>query len=110
MDVTARIATLDLAETFVISRESHDTAEVVANVKRREGGNIAVLGSGVLVQTLIAHGLVDELFLVVDPLVLGGGKRLFRELAAPLKLSLVDSKPTTTGAVMLTYRADQRAA
>jgi dihydrofolate reductase len=87
-----------------------DVAEEVANLKRREGGNIAVLGSGELVQTLIAHDLVDEFFLVVDPLVLGGGKRLFRDVSGPMKLTLVDSKPTTTGALMLTYRPDERGA
>ena len=87
-----------------------DVAEEVANLKRRLGGNIAVLGSGELVQTLIAHDLVDEFFLVVDPLVLGGGKRLFRDVSGPMKLTLVDSKPTTTGALMLTYRPDERGA
>ena len=81
-----------------------DVAEAVADMKREPGGSIAVLGSGELVQTLIAHDLVDEWFLTVFPIVLGGGKRLFREEEAPRRLELVDSKPTLTGGIMLTYR------
>ncbi|MFW6034564.1 MAG: dihydrofolate reductase family protein [bacterium] len=50
------------------------------------------------------HDLVDEYFLAVFPIVLGGGKRLFREYDEPRRLTLVDSKPTTTGGVLLTYR------
>ena len=81
-----------------------DVAEEVAKLKAQPGKNIAVLGSGELVQTLIQHDLVDEYFLAVYPLLLGSGKRLFRDTDAPKKLSLVDSKPTSTGGVLLTYR------
>jgi dihydrofolate reductase len=68
------------------------------------GQNIAVLGSGDLVRTLIRHDLVDEYFLVVFPIVLGSGKRLFREAGQARRLRLVDSKATSTGGVILTYR------
>ena len=81
-----------------------DVAEAVAELKRQEGGNIAVLGSGELVRVLLAHDLVDELFVVVFPLVLGSGKRLFGAADRPIELSLVTSRPTGTGGVMLTYR------
>jgi dihydrofolate reductase len=81
-----------------------DVAQEVAQLKEQPGKNIAVLGSGELVQTLIAHDLVDEYFLGVFPIVLGGGKRLFREADQARRLSLVDSKPTSTGGVLLTYR------
>jgi dihydrofolate reductase len=81
-----------------------DVADEAAKLKQEPGGNIAVLGSGQLVQTLIAHDLVDEYFLGVFPIVLGGGKRLFRDTDVPKKLSLVDSKTTSTGGVLLTYR------
>jgi len=81
-----------------------DVAEAVARLKDKPGGNIAVLGSGELVRTLIRHDLVDEYFLGVFPIVLGSGKRLFRELDEARKLSLVDSRPTNTGGVLLTYR------
>lgn len=56
-----------------------DVAEEVAKLKEQPGKNIAVLGSGDLVQTLIANDLVDEYSLTVFPIVLGGGKRLFRD-------------------------------
>jgi dihydrofolate reductase len=81
-----------------------DVAEEVAGLKAQPGKNIAVLGSGDLVQTLLEHNLVDEFFLAVYPIVLGSGKRLFRDSEQVRKLSLVDSKPTSTGGVILTYR------
>jgi dihydrofolate reductase len=81
-----------------------DVAEEVARLKEQPRKNIAVLGSGELVQTLLEHDLVDEIFLAVYPIVLGSGKRLFREADQVRKLSLVDSKPTSTGGVILTYR------
>lgn len=81
-----------------------DVAEEVARLKEQPGKNIAVLGSGDLVQTLLEHDLVDEFFLAVYPLVLGSGKRLFRDSDEVRKLRLVDSKPTGTGGVILTYR------
>lgn len=81
-----------------------DIVEEVAKLKEQPGKNIAVLGSGDLVQTLIENDLVDEFFLVIHPIVLGSGKRLFRTTDQPKSLTLVDSKPTSTGSVMLTYR------
>ena len=85
-----------------------DVAEAVADLKGRPGGNIAVLGSGGLLETLHPHDLVDEWFLVMCPLLLGSGKRLFRHSDAARELTLVDSKPTSTGGVMLTYRRNGR--
>jgi dihydrofolate reductase len=70
--------------------------------KAQDGKDIRVIGSGELVQTLIKHGLVDEYHLIVHPLVLGEGKRLFRQGEAT-KLRLVSSKPTTKGVLILTY-------
>ena len=81
-----------------------DVPEEVAKLKEQPGENIAVLGSGELVQTLIEHDLVDEYFLAVFPVVLGSGKRLFREADQARRLSLVDSRATGTGGVLLTYR------
>jgi dihydrofolate reductase len=81
-----------------------DLAEEVARLKEQPGKNIAVLGSGDLVQTLIRHDLVDEYFLAVFPIVLGSGKRLFRDAHQATRLSLLDSKATSTGGVILTYR------
>ena len=81
-----------------------DVAEKVVMLKDQPGQNIAVLGSGELVQTLIKEDLIDEYFLAVFPIVLGSGKRLFRDADGVRRLSLVDSKTTSTGGVLLTYR------
>jgi dihydrofolate reductase len=79
-------------------------AAAVAELKQQAGKNIAVLGSGELVQTLIEHDLVDEYLLMVHPIVLGSGKRLFRDSDQTRSLRLVDSKATSTGVLMLTYQ------
>lgn len=84
-----------------------DVPTEVAELKAQEGGTITVLGSGKLVQTLIAHDLVDEYSLAVFPLTLGGGKRLFADDRVLRRLRLVDSKPTSTGGILLTYRPDR---
>lgn len=81
-----------------------DVAEEVRSLKQQPGKNIAVLGSGDLVQTLIQNDLVDEYFLTVYPLVLGGGKRLFRDDEQLRRLELIGSDTTNTGGVVLTYR------
>jgi dihydrofolate reductase len=86
-----------------------DVPGAVAELKQQPGGNIAVLGSGELVRTLVAHDLVDEYFLVVFPIVLGSGKRLFGAAEQPRRLRLVDCRTTGTGGVMLTYRRPELA-
>ena len=78
--------------------------EAVRELKEQPGGNILVAGSRTLVRTLIEHGLVDEYRLMVFPIVLGGGKRLFPDTDAPTGLELVDSKVVGDGIVILTYR------
>lgn len=81
-----------------------DVAESVGELKRQGTGSISVLGSGVLVQALIEHDLIDEYRLLLHPLVLGTGKRLFRSTAHPIRMELVDCAATTTGVLMLSYR------
>ena len=80
-----------------------DVAEAVAALKRQDGGDLLVIGSTAFVQTLVGHDLVDEFRVMVDPLVVGGGKRLFRDDGARRPLRLVDSQVTTTGAIVATY-------
>jgi dihydrofolate reductase len=82
-----------------------DVAARVRDLKRQDGGNISVLGSADLAQTLIAHDLVDEYSLAVHPLVLGSGKKLFRDAEQVRKLALVDSVSTSTGVLLTTYRS-----
>jgi dihydrofolate reductase len=81
-----------------------DVVEEVRKLKGQTGKRIAVLGSGELVQTLMRNDLVDEYFLTVYPILLGAGKKLFRDNDQLRKLELVDSSTTSTGGVVLTYR------
>ena len=80
-----------------------DVAEAVVVLKQEGGADLHVIGSAQLVQTLIEHHLVDEFRLMIDPLVLGGGKHLFHDDGALRPLRLVDSEVTTTGAILTTY-------
>jgi dihydrofolate reductase len=80
-----------------------DVGDAVAALKQGDGGPLHVIGSTQLVHALIEHGLVDEFRLMIDPLVLGGGKRIFREDGPRRPLQLVDSKVTSTGAILATY-------
>jgi dihydrofolate reductase len=79
-----------------------DVAEAVRKLKQEDGGDIIVLGSGELAQTLMEEGLIDVYDLWVEPIVLGTGKRLFRE-GPKIPLKLVKSEISTTGVAMLTY-------
>jgi dihydrofolate reductase len=80
-----------------------DVAEAVATLKQEDGADLLVIGSPQLVQTLVEHDLVDEFRLMIDPVVVGGGKRLFRDDGAFRALRLVDTLVTTTGAILATY-------
>jgi dihydrofolate reductase len=80
-----------------------DVAKAVAALKQQDGGHLLVIGSTKLVQTLIEHGLVDEFRVMIDPLLVGGGKRIFRDDGVLRPLRLVDSKVTSTGAIVATY-------
>jgi dihydrofolate reductase len=80
-----------------------DVAEQVAKLKQEQDGDIVVHGSPRLVQTLVELDLVDELRLMVFPVVLGTGKRLFGETSDKKPLQLVDSKMVGDGVAILTY-------
>jgi dihydrofolate reductase len=80
-----------------------DVAAAVAALKQREGGDLHVIGSTELVRTLIEHDLVDEFRLMIDPVLLGGGKRIFRDDGSLRPLRLVDGQVTSTGAILTTY-------
>jgi dihydrofolate reductase len=84
------------------------TGEVPAAVhqlKDRDGGPILVAGSATLVRTLLAHGLVDELRLMVSPVLIGGGKRIWPEERQKLELQLAELVRYDTGATLQVYRA-----
>ncbi|WP_342238424.1 dihydrofolate reductase family protein [Inquilinus sp. OTU3971] len=80
-----------------------DAAKTVAELKRHNGPTLLLQGSGDLIQTLLAHDLIDEFRLMTFPIVLGPGKRLFGRGAIPAGLKLVDSKVSTTGVVISSY-------
>jgi len=79
-------------------------AEEVARLKQQPGQGILIYGSGQLVDSLMQHGLIDEYRLMVYPLVMGSGKRLFRNAHDTTELSLVESQAFSTGVVVLTYQ------
>jgi riboflavin biosynthesis pyrimidine reductase len=81
-----------------------DAAAAVATLKEQPGKDFVILGSGVLVQSLMRRNLVDEYVLSIHPLVLGSGRRLFPDGVPFASLQLVDTKTTTTGVVIATYR------
>jgi dihydrofolate reductase len=81
-----------------------DVVEAVSRLKKEQDGTIAVHGSRQLAQTLLEHDLVDELHLMVFPVVLGSGKRLFGETTDRKRLQLVDSSTVGDGVAILVYR------
>jgi dihydrofolate reductase len=88
-----------------------DVAEAVAHIKEEEGPDIQVHGSSDLLQTLLEADLVDELRLMIFPLVLGTGKRLFGDGAIPAGLKLAESTASSTGVLIAVYeRAELLAA
>ena len=82
-----------------------DAADAVAELKERSDGNIAILGSGDLVASLMPRNLIDEYLLLIHPLVLGTGRRLFAD-GTFATLQLVNSVPTTKGVIIATYRRE----
>lgn len=81
-----------------------DAAEAIRQLKAQPGGDLLVVGSRELVHTLMAHDLVDEYRLMVFPVVLGSGRRLFKDGAATKTLRLDRTHTFRSGAVELTYR------
>ncbi len=81
-----------------------DVAEAVANLKERSEQDIAIMGSGELIQSLAPHNLIDEYLLMIHPLILGTGRRLFPDGTSFAALRLVKSVPTTTGVIIATYQ------
>ena len=116
-------AVLDNAQKYVASRTlreplpwqnstllTGEAGETVARLKEEPGQDIVVLGCGDLMQTLMRHDLVDVYLLLIHPLVLGRGRRLFEGEARRKALLLVESVTTTTGVIMATYHPDRSSA
>jgi dihydrofolate reductase len=81
-----------------------DAMEAVAKLKEQPNDDLVVLGSGELVRSLMKADLVDEYVLLIHPLVLGTGRRLFTDEGPSADLRLIDTKTTTTGVVIATYQ------
>jgi dihydrofolate reductase len=86
-----------------------DVPEAVAALKETDGGDLHVIGSTQLVRTLVGHDLVDEYRLMIDPLVLGGGKRIFDDDGVRRPLRVVASEVTSTGAILATFEPARQA-
>jgi len=99
--VSTTLTSADWRNTTIISG---DVAAEVAALKQRYTGDILVAGSGTLVESLRGHGLVDEYRLMIHPVVLGEGKRLFGDGAVPADLDLVDMRKVGPSVVVLAYR------
>jgi len=108
---------LDNAQKFVASRTlkeplawqnskllEGDAVDSVAALKKEDGPDLVILGSGELIQALMTRKLIDEFQLVIHPLVLGAGRRMFADDGALTRFTLTDSVPTTTGVIIASYR------
>ena len=89
------------ADTTVLSG---DVAAAIAELKAKPGGELQVHGSGALTRSLLAHDLVDEMTLLVVPVVLGQGRRLFPEAGPDIALDLVDSRVDAKGVTIQVFR------
>ena len=96
--------TLDKAEWNNSTLISGNVAEEITKLKQQPGKNIGTTGSATLVQSLLQEDILDELGLMIHPVVVGSGKRLFQEGGGPKGLKLVDSMTFSTGVVSLTYQ------
>jgi len=81
-----------------------EVRRAAAELREQDDKDVLIMGSGVLVRSLQAAGLVDELVLLIHPLVLGSGQRLFDDKSPDVRFELVDSTPSSTGVVVATYR------
>jgi len=102
---------LNRKQKYVVSRTlaeplPWDNSTLLRDVSALPDDNLSVLGSGNLLQTLMREGLVDEYLLMIHPIVLGSGQRLFPDGAPPLDLRLVEAVATTTGVILATYRKE----
>lgn len=83
---------------------NHDVVAEIKGLKQLEGPDIQVHGSSDLIQTLLKHDLVDELWLKISPVTLGTGKRLFGDGTIPAAFALVETKPTPSGVIVATLK------
>jgi dihydrofolate reductase len=100
---------LDLGWTNSMLLPVDDVLGAVRRLREQGGGDLQLMGSPTLARTLIAHDVVDEYRLMLEPVVLGGGKRLFPDDGGLHPLELVSTVTSSTGVLICTYRPDRRA-
>jgi len=115
-------ATMNGFDKFVVSNtlekvewvNSHlikgDEAAEIAKLRQQSGKDLRVIGSGDLVHTLMEADLIDEYQLMIHPILLGSGKRLFRDSSTTTPLRLIDSRTSSTGVLILTYQPEKETA
>jgi len=99
--VSTTLKTVDWQNSTLINTNIMDE---ITSIKQQPGQDISISGSGALVQSLMQHNLIDELSLLVYPVVLGTGKRLFPDGMAKADLTLIEAKPLSKGVVVLRYQ------
>lgn len=107
MNTTPKIVfstTLEQAEWEHSRLVKDHVAEEITQLKQQQGKDVAIFGSSDLAASLLRMGLLDELRVMVNPVVLGSGKRLFEGFNQKLSLKLLNTKPFTSGNVLLTYQ------
>lgn len=102
--VSSTLAQDDLTWTNSRLLPPDNLIEEVQHLKDQEGGDIQVMGSATLATTLIGHDLVDEYRLMIEPILLGGGKRLFPNDGQARSLQLISTTTSTTGVLICTYQ------
>jgi dihydrofolate reductase len=86
-----------------------DAVAAVAKLREQTGPDLVILGSGELARSLMRHNLIDTYMLLIHPLVVGSGQRLFQDGGAGLTLRIADTRTTSTGVVIATYHAESPA-
>ena len=102
------VASTTLAEPLPWSNSTlltGDAADAVARLKQQIDKDLLIMGSGELIQSLMRRNLIDEYVLLIHPLVLGTGRRLFAEGSPATALRLMDTKTTSSGVMIATYQA-----
>jgi dihydrofolate reductase len=94
----------DLTWTGSTLLPAGDAIGAIRELRARDGGGLQLLGSASLAEQLVAHDLVDEFVLMIAPILLGGGKRIFPETGVARPLELVSATPAKTGVLVCTYR------
>ena len=107
--ITKYVASTTMTEPLPWSNSvllAGDAANAVAKMRRSEGPDLVILGSAKLVHSLMRADLIDEYLLIINPLILGSGHKLFPDTDKTVPLELVSATPAITGAILAVYRPE----